>query len=438
MKKKTALLALTVLVVGTLAGCGGKKDAAENGGENGKQEQAAEDGAADAAQAENKDSVYVKDFNAADYVTLGEYKGLEISATLRDVTDDYIQIYMDYIRTNNPVMTEVTDRPVQDGDELIIDYVGKIDDKMFEGGTASGQQLTIGSGSYIPGFEEGLIGAEIGKKTELNLTFPEDYNNTEVAGKAVTFFVTVQSITERTIPELNDEYVKGLGLEDAQDVPGYREYVKNLLTEDAQNTYEDDLENAAVEKAGENAQYKDVPEKLLDFYVSKFTDNLSQQAQMYGMSLEQYMQMMSISGDTQFESSDTEGMIRELALKGARQSLLFAAIADAEQLHVTDEELEAKIAENAETNGYESVEDYKAGIDTESYREYLMSEKVAKFLVENAKVTTLKDEDAQSGSAAEDGADTETDAGAEETIKDGTDTAETTEDGGAESDGAAE
>ncbi len=389
MKKKLALLMAAALAVSMLAGCGSKAE------EKADEGQAQEETAAQDTEAEEEKSAYdaiekayLKDYNAADYVTLGEYKGLEISASRQDVTDDYVDMYMEYIRANSPVTAEVTDRGVQVGDTVNIDFVGKIDGVAFEGGTAAAQSLTIGSGRYIEGFEEGLVGANVGQKVELNLVFPEDYTNADVAGKDVVFYVTVNSITEQKTPELDDAYVQGLAIEGVTNVEEYTDYIREELTADAQSTYEDDLSNAAVNAAMEVSEFEEMPEALMNYYVEIFKLNITQQAQMYGMDVEQYMQLMVSSGD--FESEDSDGIIRELALKSAKQSMLFAAIADAEGLHVTDEEMAEKMEQDAADAGYESAEAYEAVIDTEAYREYLMSEKVVDFLVENANVTELE------------------------------------------------
>ena len=170
MKKKIMSLAAVVLTAGMLSACG-------------------------------KDAAYLSEIKASDYVTLGEYKGIEVTQPEPEVTDEYVDSYIEYLRSQRAVAVEVTDRTtVQEGDTVNIDYTGYRDGVAFEGGTAQGDSLTIGSGRFIDGFEEGLIGTSVGETVTLELTFPDNYTNAELAGAAVTFDVTVNSISVSETP----------------------------------------------------------------------------------------------------------------------------------------------------------------------------------------------------------------------------------------------
>ena len=206
MKKFITTMTVLALSASVLAGCGKTAENGESTQAGTESAAPAETGSETAAAAvEYGEDAYVDGINVADYVTLGEYKGIEVTETTPTVTDDYVQSYIDYALQSNMVTTEVTDSDVQTGDIANIDYEGKIDGVAFEGGTDKGYDLEIGSGSFIDGFEDGLIGAEIGETRDVTVTFPESYPNAEVAGKEAVFTVTVNSIHTESLPDLTDD-----------------------------------------------------------------------------------------------------------------------------------------------------------------------------------------------------------------------------------------
>ncbi len=333
---------------------------------------------------------YLNGINVADYVTLGNYKGVEVSVDAAVVTDEYMDSYIDYVLQSNMIKTEITDRPVQEGDIVNIDYEGKIDGVAFDGGTAQGYDLTIGSGSFIDGFEDGLIGAEKGETRDIQVTFPEDYHGTEVAGKDAVFTVTVNSISVETLPELTDEFVQGLDV-GASTVEEYRQYVYDLLMEQEQENRDANAEVAVLEAVMADSTLQDPPEDMTDRYYSRLIDNMTYYASMYGYDLETFLTLQGSSEDA----------VRESAVEAGKEILTMQAIAEAEGLEVTDEELDAEIEENAQSMGYDDAEEYRAALDVEGYREYMMSEKVLDFLMENAVVTEVQPESEQSAEPAE-------------------------------------
>ena len=350
---------------------------------------------------------YLSGINVADYVTLGEYKGIEVSVDAPVVTDEYLDSYIDYVLQSNMVTTEITDRPVEEGDIVNIDYEGKIDGVAFDGGTAQGYDLTIGSGTFIDGFEDGLIGAETGEMVDVNVTFPENYQGEEVAGKDAVFTVTVNSISVETLPELTDEFVQGLdvGVNTAEE---YRQYAYDLLMEEEQATHDSNAEIAVLEAVMAGSQIQDPPEDMTNRYYNRIIDNMTYYASLYGYDLETFLSMQGTSEDA----------IRESAAQAGQEIIVMQAIADAEGLSVTDEELDAEIETNAGSLGYDDVEEYRASLDVEGYREYMMSEKVLNFLLENAVVTDVEPEtEAAEAETAE--------TAAEETQAAETETAET-------------
>lgn len=347
MKKKILTVIIAFALAGTLAACGGQntQDITE-----GTQE--AENETSDEAGAESdNDLVYLSDFDLKDYVTLGEYKGIEIAVEQPDeISEEYLDAYIKMILSYDAVATEVTGRSVESGDIVNIDYEGKLDGVAFAGGTAKGADLTIGSGSFIDGFEDGIIGMEIGETRDLNLKFPDPYtNNPDLAGKEVVFTVTLNNISVSEVPELTDEYVAALGIEDCSTAEDFRNRMFEVLTQQAQAGYENEKMNAALEAAEANAEMKEIPAGLLN--------RLSE----------------VLSG--------------EQAEQMARRYMLVGAIADAEAIEVTDEELEQRLAEESAGYayyGFTSEEEYRQNIDEEAYREYLLAQKVSEFLVENA------------------------------------------------------
>ena len=350
---------------------------------------------------------YLSGINVADYVTLGEYKGIEVSVDAPVVTDEYLDSYIDYVLQSNMVTTEITDRPVEEGDIVNIDYEGKIDGVAFDGGTAQGYDLTIGSGTFIDGFEDGLIGAETGETVDVNVTFPENYQGEEVAGKDAVFTVTVNSISVETLPELTDEFVQGLDV-GVNTVEEYRQYAYDLLMEEEQATHDSNAEIAVLEAVMAGSQIQDPPEDMTNRYYNRIIDNMTYYASLYGYDLETFLSMQGTSEDA----------IRESAVQAGQEIIVMQAIADAEGLSVTDEELDAEIETNAGSLGYDDVEEYRASLDVEGYREYMMSEKVLNFLLENAVVTDVEPEtEAAEAETAE--------AAAEETQAAETETAET-------------
>lgn len=363
-----------------------------------------------AAEAETEDfgpEAYLSGINVADYVTLGEYTGVEVSVDAPVVTDEYLDSYIDYVLQSNMVTTEITDRPVEEGDIVNIDYEGKIDGVAFDGGTAQGYDLTIGSGTFIDGFEDGLIGAETGETVDVNVTFPENYQGEEVAGKDAVFTVTVNSISVETLPELTDEFVQGLDV-GVNTVEEYRQYAYDLLMEEEQATHDSNAEIAVLEAVMAGSQIQDPPEDMTNRYYNRIIDNMTYYASLYGYDLETFLSMQGTSEDA----------IRESAAQAGQEIIVMQAIADAEGLSVTDEELDAEIETNAGSLGYDDVEEYRASLDVEGYREYMMSEKVLNFLLENAVVTDVEPEtEAAEAETAE--------TAAEETQAAETETAET-------------
>lgn len=379
MKKKMLAVLLTVAVSMTAVACGDKASA-EQGTETAKETTETAQQDTTAAEAVTAVGGYMKDLNAEDYVTLGEYKGVEVTLDEPEITDEYLDGYIEYVQQNNAVSTPVTDRAVEMGDVVNIDYVGKIDGVAFDGGSAQGSDLTIGSGQFIDGFEDGCIGMKVGETKDVEATFPDPYkNNPDLAGKVAVFTVTVNSISVEEIPELTDEYVQSLSLEGCTNVEEYRAYVYDVLLEQQQESYESDKADLAYEKVAAECEFKDAPEAMVTRMNNTLTSNLSSYASTYGVDLGTYVSAMYGGTAEEYETT-----LLEQSKMMAQHYLMMQAIADREGLSVSDEELEEQLSQEAQDYGYETVEEYKSLVDVEAFREYLMTQKVLAFLGENA------------------------------------------------------
>lgn len=319
--------------------------------------------------------------NLEKYVTsIPEYKGMELSATKTEVTDEYVDSYIDYILSQYPVYEEVTGRAIENGDVANIDYEGKKDGVAFEGGTAQGYNLTIGSGTFIDGFEDGLIGVNVGETVDLNLTFPENYAKTELAGQAVVFTVTVNSISVSTPAELNDEFVAQFGNTSVEE---FRNSAIISLEDSAEATYLTELQSQAIDILTEGCEFtEELPEGLFSYYKEQIKANFENYAAAYGMDLNTFISQAYGTSEEDFNAQIEEG-----AAESARQAMACALIAQKEGITVTDEELEADLAVNYAKLGYESPEAYKESESVEDYRDYLLTNKVIEFIIDNAVIT---------------------------------------------------
>ncbi len=390
MKKKIAVLLFTAMSVGVISACGTDKGTTEE-----TQTQTIESSAeaetesgTEAVQGESTPNVLIRDYNVEDYVTLNEYQNMEVTVSKPVVDDDTVERYITSRLSTYGGKKEfaVMDRAVKDGDTVNINYVGTLDGVAFEGGTddsEAGTNLGIGSHSFIDGFEEGLIGAMPGDTVELNLTFPEGYQNADLAGKATVFTVTVNGIAP-TAAELTDAMAASLD-EENPTADGYRQAVKDMLTEEAQtefdSSYDSYVEDALIQKLVEECIYKELPEELIAKYQSNFLNNMAQTAAGYSMDLESY-----ISAAYRMEYAEFETLTRTWAESSAKQAMAFQAIANKENLNVDDATLETELNTYAQSYGYESSADLPADI-SEDYREYLMFMSVLDYLKEGAQVT---------------------------------------------------
>ena len=274
-------------------------------------------------------------------VTLGEYKGLEVDKVSTRVTQKEVDAKIQEEAEKNARTVTVTDRGVQDGDEIILDFEGFVDGESFEGGKGENYPLTIGSGSFIPGFEDQLIGAEIGKEVEVSVTFPEDYQAKELAGKDAVFKCTVHGIKAKELPELDDEFVSDVS-DKSETVDDYRAEIKAKIKERKENEGKQKREDQSVEQAVENAQI-DLPEPMIDLQARQMADDLARRIMQQGMSMEQYFQFTGLTEEKMMEE------FRPQAEKRIRTRLVLEAVVAAENIEVSDERLEEELQKMADS-----------------------------------------------------------------------------------------
>ena len=310
-------------------------------------------------------------------VTLGEYKGLKVDKTSTRVTAKEVDAEIEKERERNGRLVDVTDRAVQDKDQVTLDFEGFVDGVAFEGGKGEGYPLTIGSGAFIPGFEEQLIGAEIGKEMEVNVTFPEEYQAEELAGKAAVFKCTVQGIKVNELPEVDDEFASEVS--EFETLDEYKANVKQKIKDRKIEEAKTKKEDQAVEKAIENAEM-DIPQPMIDLQVKQMADDFAMRIQQQGLSLEQYFQFTGMTAEKMMEE------LQPQAEKRIKTRLVLEAVAKAEDIQVTEERLDEELAKMAEQYQME-VEKLKELIgdqEKEQMKEDIAVQDAVTFLADSA------------------------------------------------------
>ena len=300
-----------------------------------------------------KEFIFTAEVAVKPEVKLGEYKGLKVDKVSTRVTQKEVEEEIDKERERNARTIDVTDRAVQDKDQITLDFEGFVDGVAFEGGKASDYPLTIGSGAFIPGFEDQLIGANIGEEKEINVTFPEEYQAKELAGKAAVFKCTVHSIKAKELPELDDEFVSDVS-EKSETVDAYKAEVKAKIKERKENEGKQKREDQSVEQAVANAEI-DIPEAMISFQSRQMVDDFARRIMQQGMTMEQYFQFTGLSEEKMMEEFKPE------AEKRIRTRLTLEAIVAAENIEVSEERLDEELQKMADS--------YK--MEVEKLKEYM-------------------------------------------------------------------
>ena len=310
-------------------------------------------------------------------VKLGEYKGVKIEKIDREVTEEDVMAEINRERDNNARNITVEDRPVKDGDMTVLDFEGFVDGVAFDGGKGENYPLTIGSGAFIPGFEEQLIGAEIGKEVEVKVTFPEDYQAEELQGREAVFKCVVQEIKEKELPELDDEFAGEISEFDT--LAEYKEDVRKNLAEKKEKDAKSARENAAVEAAVKACEME-IPDAMLETQQRQMVDEFAQRITMQGMSMEQYMQFTGATYEKMIEQ------VKPQAEERIRARLVLEAIAAAEKIEATEEDYEEEMKTMAEVYQMEidKVKELMGDREKKNIMKDLAVRKAAEFVAEHA------------------------------------------------------
>ena len=331
------------------------------------------------------------DYNALDYVTLGEYTGLTVTIDLNVTDEEVEEAVNDNIKSSGSLET-VEEGTVQEGDTVNIDYEGKLDGVAFDGGTDKGYDLEIGSNTFIDGFEEGLIGVAAGETVDLSLTFPENYFSADLAGQDVVFTVTVNEI--QRVPELTDELASTLSEGAYTDAASYRESIRQELQADKESQRDSMIQQAILTQIANTCTINSYPPELVDYSVESTLSYYQSMAEAYGMEfadfLTAYMGM-------------TEDQLREEAALAAQENMqaemYLKAIAEQEGIQVTEEEFQTGAEEYAQQYGFESADDLIAYYGEGMVDISLLQDKVLDFLMENTTVEESSTEAASEGAA---------------------------------------
>lgn len=309
-------------------------------------------------------------------VTLGDYKGIEIDKIETEVTDEELDAEIKKALEENSRQVTV-EREIKDGDLAVIDFEGFTDGEAFEGGKGENYNLTIGSGAFIPGFEEQLIGKKAGDECDVNVTFPEEYHSKDLAGKPALFKCKIHEVKEKQIPELDDAFADDLGFDSVDD---YKADLKKNLEEKKAANAKDAKEDAVIDAIIENATM-DVPEAMIKTTQRQMMQEFGQQLRMQGLSLEQYFMFTGMTEENMMEQT------RPRAEKRIKSSLVLNAIAKAENITATDEEFEEELKKMAENYKMEldKVKDMMGDKDKDLIRDDIAFKKAIDFVVENAK-----------------------------------------------------
>lgn len=311
-------------------------------------------------------------------VEIGQYKNLGLLKTQDEVTDDDVMAEIERARDRASRYIEVTDRPAKLDDQVNIDYAGFVGEEQFEGGTAQGHDLVLGSGSFIPGFEDQLVGATVSQELDVNVTFPEEYHAENLKGKSAVFKVKVNSIREKETPALDDEFVKEAS-ETANTVNEYKAEIREKLEKQAAQKADNAFENEVIEKVVENATV-DIPPAMIDDQVSSMIRDMEMRLMYQGMKLDDYLKYTDQTREMLTE------MYRPEAERRVRTQLVIEAVRKAEAVEAAEEEIDEEMKSFAE-NSRKSLEDFKATLtdgDREYFKELAAMTKTVKFLKDNA------------------------------------------------------
>ena len=325
-----------------------------------------------------KDLIFTAIMQTKPEVKLGKYKGIEIKKIEYNVSDEDIEHELGHMQEHNSRLISIEDRPVESGDIATIDFEGFVDGKAFEGGKAEGHDLEIGSNTFIPGFEDQVIGMKIEEEKDIQVTFPEEYFSKELAGKEATFKVKVHEIKKKELPKLDDEFAKDVSEFDT--LKELKEDIKQKQQKQNEDKAKYETEEAVIKAVCENIEVE-IPSGMIEMEIDNIFQNMEQRLAYQGLKLDQYLQMMGKTKEEmqkEYEPQAKEAIKSRLALE---------AVIKAEKIEATEEEVDTKLKEMAKNYGKEEDQEFLKNEKVRSYmKENIASEKALDFLIQNAKM----------------------------------------------------
>lgn len=329
---------------------------------------------------DGKDMIFTAEVIVKPEVELGEYKGIEVVKKVHNVGEADVDVELNSMREKNARLVTVEDRELQNGDISNIDFEGFVDGVAFEGGKGTNFELTIGSGQFIPGFEEKLIGMKISETREIDVKFPDEYHSADLAGKMSMFRVTLNSIKCKELPALDDEFAKDVSEFDTIDE--LRKDLLNKIVEKNEKNMKLQVEDDAIKAVAKNAKI-DVPSVMIDHEVDNMLQDYNWRLQMQGMNLEMYLKMLNMDINT------FKAQFKDQAEERVRVQLTMEKLAEVENIEVSKDEVDAKINEMAKNYG-EKEDMFRNSLKAEDikyFEEEIKVQKIAEFIVSNAKIT---------------------------------------------------
>ncbi len=325
-------------------------------------------------------------------VTLGQYKGLEVPKSDLTVSEEEVEAELKKEQEKNGRMIDVDDRPAQKGDTVTLDYAGTVDGVAFDGGTATSYPLVLGSGSFIPGFEDQLEGVSLGEEKEVHVTFPEDYHAEDLKGKEAVFTCTIQKISRRELPELDDDFA--MDVSDFDTLEEYKADLRQELEKKKEESAKRSKEDAAVQKAVENASME-LPQAMISTQAEQQVENFARRIQMQGMKIEQYLQ---------YTGQTLEGMRKQMepqAIQQIQTRLVLEAIAKAEDIQISEEKLAEELEKMAKMYGMEvdKLKEIMGDKEMDQLKEDLAVQEAVTFVADQAVEVEAAEEKAEEAAA---------------------------------------
>ena len=325
-----------------------------------------------------KDLIFTAVMQTKPEAELGKYKGIEIKKVEYTVSDEDIEHELGHMQEHNSRLVTIEDRPVEKGDIATIDFEGFVDGKAFEGGKAEGHELEIGSNTFIPGFEDQVIGMKIDEEKDINVKFPDEYFSKDLAGKDATFKVKVHEIKKKELPKLDDEFAKDVSEFDT--LKELKEDIKNKQQKQNEEKAKYETQDAVIKAVCENVKV-DIPSGMVEMEIDNMVKDIEQRLSYQGLKLDQYLQMMGKTNE------DIRKEYEPQAIEGIKSRLALEAVIKAEKIEATDKEVDEKMKEMAKNYGKEDDKEFLKNENVRSYiKQGIESEKAIDFLVENAKI----------------------------------------------------